>query len=115
LACLVLYIFCFDPFLIGVPCTRPGNSAILLETGSIDHSRALSIPSALRVNKKDVNKLGDVNKHTNYYYKILFFCIKIVANSYENVSLMDLNGKLGYALFVIIFRGNFRSFSLVIK
>jgi len=36
---------------------RPGNSAILLETGSIDHGLALSIPAALRVTKKDVNKL----------------------------------------------------------
>jgi len=34
---------------------RPGNSAILLETGSIDHGLALSIPSALRVSEKDVN------------------------------------------------------------
>jgi len=37
------------------PRSRPGNSAILLETGSIDHSRALSIPSALRVREKYVN------------------------------------------------------------
>jgi len=34
---------------------RPGNWAILLETGSIDHGRALSIPSALRATEKYVN------------------------------------------------------------
>jgi len=39
----------------GFSCPRPGKSAILLETGSIDHSRALSITSALRVREKDVN------------------------------------------------------------
>jgi len=43
------------PLPISYSRPRPGNSAILLETGSIDHSRALSIPSALRVKEKYVN------------------------------------------------------------
>jgi len=45
---------CLQPIILGqglVSC----NSAILLETGSIDHSRALSIPYALHVREKDVN------------------------------------------------------------
>jgi len=45
----------FPKLIILVSGARPGNSAILLETGSIDHNRALSIPSALCVKEKDVN------------------------------------------------------------
>jgi len=80
---------------------RPGNSAILLETGSIDHNRALSeiTPALLRITEKKFPLI--LVRGSQSYLSWYIVSLHLAASSSKNVKTLRLKNIVKYYLKLI--------------